>query len=407
VAQLPAINGPGICGADFPLKVSALGESTTLGFADDLRPPADIPSFPQTAPRPAPRYGYPQATSPDPYGQPYRPPYPAQQQAAYPPYAAQPAYSNQPGAPISLKPPGVEDEDDGADGAPPTPTYSRPGSVTRSTLPPPSSPAPRPYSAREGTYDPPRAQPPEPYYTPPPRTYGTPRNETPQYGAPPRYDAPRYGAPAQNFEPQPPLGPQTPAVPGGAANIQPPATLACPMVSALDQWMGSSVQPAAVRWFGQPVVEVRQISAYSCRGMNGNPHAHISEHAFGNALDIAAFTLADGRKVTVREGWRGLPEERGFLRDVHAAACQQFTTVLGPGSNVYHYDHLHVDLMRRSSGQSICNPAAVPGDLVAGRRGGEVVTGSTGRHPARLGYAAADDDAPRGRTLTRAVAGED
>src|SRR5262249_56462712 len=120
------------------------------------------------------------------------------------PYGAQPAYRNQPGAPISLKPPGVEDEDDGADGAPPTPTYSRPGSVTRSTLPPPSSPAPRPYSAREGTYDPPRAQPPEPYYTSPPRTYGAPRNETPQYGAP------RSGAPARNFEPLPPLGPQPP-----------------------------------------------------------------------------------------------------------------------------------------------------------------------------------------------------
>ncbi len=46
-------------------------------------------------------------------------------------------------------------------------------------------------------------------------------------------------------------------------------------------------------------VEIKQISAYSCRGMNGNPHAHISEHAFGNALDIAAFTLADGRRITV------------------------------------------------------------------------------------------------------------
>ena len=404
VAQLPAISGPGICGADFPLKVSALGDSAVLGFADDLRPPADIPSVPQAGPRPAaPGYGYPQASGRDPYSQPYRPSSPAQQQqAAYPPYAVQPqvAYPAQPGAPISLKPPGMEDDDDAADAAPATPTYSRPGSVTRSTLPPPSSLAPRPYSAREGTYDPPRAQPPEPYYTPPPRTYGAPGNETPQYGAP------RSGAPARNFEPLPPLGPQTPTLASGPATVQPPATLACPMVSALDQWMSSSVQPAAVRWFGQPVVEVRQISAYSCRGMNGNPHAHISEHAFGNALDIAAFTLADGRKVTVKDGWRGLPEERGFLRDVHAAACQQFTTVLGPGSNVYHYDHLHVDLMRRSSGQSICNPAAVPGDVVAGWRGGQLVTGSIGRHSASLGYAA-DDGAPRGRTLSRAVAGED
>jgi hypothetical protein len=163
-----------------------------------------------------------------------------------------------------------------------------------------------------------------------------------------------------------------------------------------------------VRWFGQPVVEIKQISAYSCRGMNGNPRAHISEHAFGNALDVAAFTLADGRKVTVRDGWRGLPEERGFLRDVHAAACQQFSTVLGPGANVYHYDHLHLDLMRRSSGRSICNPAAVAGDLVAGRMGYPPaartdLTGSIKAQRAPLGYAAT----PRAKSLPLAVAGED
>ena len=110
-----------------------------------------------------------------------------------------------------------------------------------------------------------------------------------------------------------------------------------------------SIQPAAMRWFNQPVVEIRQISAYSCRGMNGNPNARISEHAFGNALDISAFTLADGRRISVKDGWRGPPEEQGFLRDVQGAACQMFNTVLAPGSNVYHYDHIHVDLMRRSS----------------------------------------------------------
>jgi hypothetical protein len=102
-------------------------------------------------------------------------------------------------------------------------------------------------------------------------------------------------------------------------------------------------------------------------GMNGDSRAHISEHAFGNALDIAGFTLADGRHVTVKDGWRGLPEEQGFLRDIEAAACQQFSTVLAPGSNVYHYDHIHVDLMRRASRRVICQPAAVSGEEVAAR----------------------------------------
>ena len=151
--------------------------------------------------------------------------------------------------------------------------------------------------------------------------------------------------------------------------MKPAATLACPIVSALDRWLSDSVQPAAMRWFGVRVVEIKQISAYSCRGMNGNPHAHISEHAFGNALDIAAFTLADGRRITVKGGWRGMPEEQGFLRDVQATACQQFNTVLAPGSNAHHEDHIHVDLMRRASRRTICQPAAVSGDQVAARAG--------------------------------------
>jgi hypothetical protein len=127
--------------------------------------------------------------------------------------------------------------------------------------------------------------------------------------------------------------------------------------------------------------------------MNGNSNAHISEHAFGNALDIASFTLADGRRVTVKGGWRGMPEEQGFLRDVQGSACQQFNTVLAPGSNRFHEDHIHVDLMRRSSGRVICQPAAVSGDQVAGRAGGRnsyaasrepYVTGSLGgRKPHR------------------------
>ncbi len=127
------------------------------------------------------------------------------------------------------------------------------------------------------------------------------------------------------------------------------------------------MQPAAQRWFGARVVEIRQISAYSCRGMNGDSRAHISEHAFGNALDIAGFTLADGRQVSVRDGWKGMPEEQGFLHDVQAAACQQFSTVLAPGSNIHHYDHIHVDLMRRASRRVICEPSAVSGDEVAAR----------------------------------------
>ncbi|ALK08185.1 extensin family protein [Blastochloris viridis] len=150
------------------------------------------------------------------------------------------------------------------------------------------------------------------------------------------------------------------ALADGFVALKPQATLACPIVPQLQAWIAESIQPAAMRWFGQPVVEVRQMSAYSCRNQNGQAHTRISEHAFGNALDIGSFKLADDRVVSVRDHWsRGTPEDKGFLREIAGAACKRFTTVLGPGSNVFHYDHIHVDLARRKS-RDICNPGVLP-----------------------------------------------
>jgi hypothetical protein len=200
-----------------------------------------------------------------------------------------------------------------------------------------------------------------------------------------------------------PLGPAGGAEPAGgspAVAVNPPATLACPIVSELERWIAGAVQPAALRWFGSPVTEIKQISAYSCRGMNGVSGAPISEHAFGNALDVAAFTLADGRTITVKNGWHGVPEEQGFLRDVEGAACDQFTTVLAPGSNAYHYDHIHVDLMRHASGYRVCNPRAVSGEEIAARAGWKLAARRPG-DPAATGSLAARR-VPRPHKLVRA-----
>lgn len=147
------------------------------------------------------------------------------------------------------------------------------------------------------------------------------------------------------------------AMNGGMVEVSPKATLACPVISELDRWIAESVQRSATTWFGEQVVEIKQISAYSCRGMNGQPGAHISEHAFGNALDIAAFKLQSGHEIVIKNAWKnGSYEERGFLRDVAMDACERFATVLAPGSNVYHYDHIHLDLSRRASGSTYCKP---------------------------------------------------
>ncbi|WOH67663.1 extensin family protein [Bradyrhizobium sp. BWA-3-5] len=321
VVRIEPISGPGVCGAEYPLKVAALGENTaSFGFADEsLRPPGNIGNQPRwpikRAPPPPPSQGnYPST-------------YSGNYSGSYPP-PSQPSYAAPSNGPISLSAPGIAaPQEDDAD------------------LPPEGAPA-----SRGGGY---AASPSYPsrdrYQAPSPAPYSPP-------SYPPSPAAPRLG-PAQG----------NPVSAFGQVSMKPAATLACPIVSALDRWLTDSVQPASMRWFGMRVVEIKQISAYSCRGMNGNPHAHISEHAFGNALDIAAFTLADGRRITVKGGWRGMPEEQGFLRDVQATACQQFNTVLAPGSNSHHEDHIHVDLMRRASRRTICQPAAVSGEQVAAR----------------------------------------
>ena len=317
LVRINPISGPGVCGAEFPLKVAALGEgNSNLGFADDLRPPGAVgggnqPRWPVSQPAYSTPRSYPEAA------------------------VREPGYGAGSNGPISLNAPGVSPDRDEIDlPAEGTPGYGGTQYLDRQASPQQAYPQRDRYSA------------------PPSNGRGPAAAGSQEYSAP----LPRLG---------PSQGNSVAAF--GPVAMKPAATLACPIVSALDRWLADSVQPAATRWFGMRVIEIKQISAYSCRGMNGNSRAHISEHAFGNALDIAAFTLADGRRVTVKDGWKGMPEEQGFLRDVQAAACQQFNTVLAPGSNVYHYDHIHVDLMRRSSRRIICQPAAVSGEEIASR----------------------------------------
>jgi hypothetical protein len=147
---------------------------------------------------------------------------------------------------------------------------------------------------------------------------------------------------------------------GGRVRITPTATLGCPLTASLDRWIKNSVQKAAYRQFRQHVVEIKQISSYSCRGRNGRRSGPLSEHSFGNALDVAAFRLSDGRVITVLNGWsRGTAREQAFLREAFVGACNEFYTVLGPGADRHHANHFHMDLLVtnvRKSGRHFCQP---------------------------------------------------
>lgn len=125
--------------------------------------------------------------------------------------------------------------------------------------------------------------------------------------------------------------------------------MSCPMTAALERWVRDSVMPAAYERYGVPVVEIKTFGTYNCRTRNNVPGARLSEHAFANAFDFAGAVLANGYTVTVKRGWRGGDADRAFLRQIHVGACGPFSTVLGPGSDGKHEDHLHLDLARHNA----------------------------------------------------------
>lgn len=160
---------------------------------------------------------------------------------------------------------------------------------------------------------------------------------------------------------------------GGTVSVESPVTIDCSMIPALEDWLAQVVQPAAQADFGEAVVGLTAFGAYSCRGIDNIPGAQLSEHSFGNAIDISGFRLADGRMIVIVQDWKktGTPEAT-FLRQVHAGACEHFTTVLGPGADVFHYNHFHLDLAMHGETDTgprrYCKPKPPPGLTPAPRQ---------------------------------------
>jgi len=140
--------------------------------------------------------------------------------------------------------------------------------------------------------------------------------------------------------------------PGGALSIRyRPADLgtSCPVAAGLALWEWHVVQPAALRRFGTRVTAIEHYGSYSCRRLYGRSEGGWSEHASANAVDIAAFRLADGRRISVADNWKGGGAKALFLRDVRDGACRLFATTLSPDYNAAHRDHLHLDQAKRGA----------------------------------------------------------
>ena len=118
--------------------------------------------------------------------------------------------------------------------------------------------------------------------------------------------------------------------------------MTCGLGEAFTRWVQGDLQGPAQEFLGSRVAKVESMGTYACRNIGGT--GRLSEHAHANAVDIGAFVLADGRRLSVREWWFTDGEAAQFLRAVRAAGCRRFTTVLSPDYNAAHHDHLHFDL---------------------------------------------------------------
>jgi hypothetical protein len=124
--------------------------------------------------------------------------------------------------------------------------------------------------------------------------------------------------------------------------------MTCPLTAALHVWERHVARPAAEELLGSPLARIETFGSYSCRPVRGGRPGRWSEHATGNAIDIAAFVLEDGRRITVADHFGAEDAAGEFLERVREGGCRLFATTLGPDYNALHRDHFHFDMGRYS-----------------------------------------------------------
>jgi hypothetical protein len=136
-----------------------------------------------------------------------------------------------------------------------------------------------------------------------------------------------------------------PLVPDGVAP-------SCAVGAAFLLWQRDVVQPMASLHLGRSVGSIEHLGSYNCRSIRGG--SSPSQHSTGNAIDISAFVLSDGRRVSLKDHWDARDGRSAFLRAVRDGGCDYFTTTLSPDYNAAHADHFHFDQAQRSGGWMVC-----------------------------------------------------
>jgi hypothetical protein len=118
--------------------------------------------------------------------------------------------------------------------------------------------------------------------------------------------------------------------------------MVCDLAARMHMWERHILVPAAEKYLGSPVVEIKAFGSFQCRRVSGADR--LSQHSFGKAADIAGFVLADGREISVLADFYSKGAKGDFLREVHDRGCDVFDVTLGPNYNEEHKNHFHFDV---------------------------------------------------------------
>ena len=131
--------------------------------------------------------------------------------------------------------------------------------------------------------------------------------------------------------------------------VKPAALLRCAMAETFAAWVRDEIS-GRIAVLGAALRGAEIGDSYECRGRNRVAGAKLSEHGKGNAIDVRAFMLADGRRIALTDTAVSKP----LRQELQETACRRFTTVLGPGADSDHNGHIHLDILERNNGYRIC-----------------------------------------------------
>ncbi|MBW4240803.1 extensin family protein [Enterobacter roggenkampii] len=117
----------------------------------------------------------------------------------------------------------------------------------------------------------------------------------------------------------------------------------CPLALSSALFISQQARPLTKRYMGSELARIDHLGSFACRNIYHRPDARRSEHATAEALDIAAFRLANGERVTVLNGWKATTTQP-WLKAMLAASCGYYGNGLGPEYNAAHANHFHLGM---------------------------------------------------------------